>query len=153
MEKIASFQINHDVLVPGIYTSRVDFGDIVTYDLRFKRPNNGDALTKEAAHTIEHIFATYIRSSKIGANVVYFGPMGCLTGFYLILKGVSAKDAIAGIQAGMKFLSAFEGEIPGSRKEECGNYLMHDLAGAKKEAAGYCAAIEGWTERQLVYPE
>lgn len=81
MEKIASFCINHDTLTPGIYTSRIDFGDIVTYDLRYHYPNAGQFLTCEAAHTIEHIFATWVRSSEIGGKVVYFGPIGCLTGF------------------------------------------------------------------------
>jgi len=151
MEKIASFQIDHDLLEPGIYLSRIDMGDIFTYDLRFKFPNAGDFLAPAAAHTVEHIFATYVRSSAIGDKVVYFGPMGCLTGFYLVLKGATHADAIAVIKEGMAFAAAYEGEIPGNKKEECGNYLMHDLEGAKKEAAAYVKAIEGWTEDMLAY--
>ena len=114
MEKIASFQIDHDLLEPGIYLSRVDMGDIFTYDLRFKFPNAGDFLAPAAAHTVEHIFATFVRSSAIGDKVVYFGPMGCLTGFYLVLKGASHGEAIAVIKEGMAFAAAFEGEIPGN---------------------------------------
>jgi len=151
MEKIASFQIDHDLLEPGIYLSRIDMGDIFTYDLRFKFPNAGDFLAPAAAHTVEHIFATYVRSSAIGDKVVYFGPMGCRTGFYLVLKGATHADAIAVIKEGMAFAAAYEGEIPGNKKEECGNYLMHDLEGAKKEAAAYVKAIEGWTEDMLAY--
>jgi len=151
MEKIASFQIDHDLLEPGIYLSRIDMGDMFTYDLRFKFPNAGDFLAPAAAHTVEHIFATYVRSSAIGDKVVYFGPMGCLTGFYLVLKGATHADAIAVIKEGMAFAAAYEGEIPGNKKEECGNYLMHDLEGAKKEAAAYVKAIEGWTEDMLAY--
>lgn len=152
MKKIASFQIDHDALYPGIYISRVDFEDVVTYDLRFKKPNNGDFLSPAAAHTIEHIFATHVRSSVLGENVVYFGPMGCLTGFYLILKGVPQEAAIRQIQETVRFTAEFEGEIPGAKKVECGNYLMQDLAAAKREAAGYLRTIEHWTDEQLIYP-
>lgn len=153
MEKIASFCINHDTLTPGIYTSRIDFGDIVTYDLRYHYPNAGQFLTSAAAHTIEHIFATWVRSSDIGSNVVYFGPMGCLTGFYLILKGVEPQKAIEEITKGMQFIRDFEGEIPGAQKIECGNYLLHDLYEAKREAKDFCIAITGWNVERLKYPK
>lgn len=153
MEKIASFCINHDTLTPGIYTSRIDFGDIVTYDIRYHYPNAGKYLTSESAHTIEHIFATWIRSSDIGSKVVYFGPMGCLTGFYLILKGVEPAKAVEIITKGMQFVRDFEGEIPGAHKVECGNYQMHNLVGAKLEAKSFCNAIDGWNEQRLKYPE
>lgn len=152
MEKIASFQIDHDKLCPGIYVSRVDFGDVVTYDLRFKKPNQDDFLTPAAAHTIEHIFATHVRSSELGQNVVYFGPMGCLTGFYLILKGVPHEDAIRQIRETIRFTAEYEGEIPGAKKIECGNYLMQDLPAAKAEAAEYLEKIADWTEKNLIYP-
>ena len=152
MEKIASFQIDHDKLCPGIYISRVDFDDVVTYDLRFKQPNNDDFLTPAAAHTIEHIFATHVRSSAVGKNVVYFGPMGCLTGFYLILKGTSHEAAIGQIKESVRFTAEYEGEIPGAKKIECGNYLMQDLPAAKAEAAAYLEKIADWTEKDLIYP-
>ena len=153
MKKIASFCINHDTLTPGIYTSRIDFGDIITYDIRYHYPNAASYLSPEAAHTIEHIFATWVRSSDIGNQVVYFGPMGCLTGFYLILKGVKPAQAVLAISEGMRFVRDYEGEIPGALKVECGNYLLHNLAVAKKEAADFCTAITGWNEERLTYPE
>ena len=115
MEKIASFAIDHDVLVPGLYVSRVDMGDIITYDLRFKRPNDGHPLDAAAAHTVEHIFATYLRSSEIRDKVVYFGPMGCLTGFYMILKGATHGEAIKAVKnplaAGALMVRRGEAEI------------------------------------------
>ncbi|MEA5135638.1 MAG: S-ribosylhomocysteine lyase [Candidatus Fimivivens sp.] len=153
MEKIASFCINHDTLTPGIYTSRIDFGDIITYDIRYHYPNAGSYLSPEAAHTIEHIFATWVRSSDIGNQVVYFGPMGCLTGFYLILKDVKPDQAVLAISEGMRFVRDYEGEIPGALKVECGNYQLHNLAAAKREAADFCKSITEWTEARLKYPE
>lgn len=153
MEKIASFTINHDTLVPGIYTSRIDMGDIYTYDLRMKKPNCGSYLSPAGAHTIEHIFATYLRSSSIKDGVIYFGPMGCLTGFYLVVRGIAPEDVISAVQDAARFTAGFEGEIPGSGKKECGNYLMHDIISAKKEAAEYTAAIDGWTVSDLKYKD
>lgn len=154
MEKIASFQVNHDTITPGMYISRIDFGDTVTYDLRFCYPNSGEYLYQPAAHTIEHLFATWVRSNKkIGDSVVYFGPMGCLTGFYLILRGVSHSDAIDAVKQGMEFIRDFQGDIPGASREECGNYLMHDLTCAKITAKRYCEAIKDWNEPRLVYPK
>ena len=153
MEKIASFCINHDTLTPGIYTSRIDFGDIITYDIRYHYPNADSYLSPEAAHTIEHIFATWVRSSDIGNQVVYFGPMGCLTGFYLILKGVKPDQAVLAISEGMRFVRDYEGEIPGALKVECGNYQLHNLAAAKREAADFCKSITEWTGERLKYPE
>ncbi|WMJ84795.1 S-ribosylhomocysteine lyase [Oscillospiraceae bacterium LTW-04] len=153
MEKIASFCINHDTLTPGIYTSRIDFGDIITYDIRYHYPNAGSYLSPEAAHTIEHIFATWVRSSNIGSQVVYFGPMGCLTGFYLILKGVKPVKAVAAISEGMRFVRDYQDEIPGALKVECGNYKLHNLPEAKKEATAFCNAITDWNEERLTYPK
>lgn len=153
MEKIASFTVNHNILTPGVYISRVDMDDIVTYDLRLKHPNQGDFLTPAVAHTAEHLFATYIRSCPIGKNVIYFGPMGCLTGFYLILKGVSHETALAHIKEAAKFLRDYRGEIPGSQPIECGNYLLHDLDGCNREFAAYYDVIAGNTTDNLVYPK
>ncbi len=151
MKKIESFQVNHDTLVPGIYVSRIDCGDIVTYDLRFKLPNADDFLDVKAMHTSEHLFATYCRSSEISDKVIYFGPMGCLTGYYLILKGAEHADAIKLVQDATKFISEYDGEIPGNTRIECGNYLAHDLAGAKQDCAKYYEAIKVWDEDMLVY--
>jgi len=153
LRKIASFTINHDVLTPGMYISRID-GDCITYDLRLKYPNQGDYLHMPACHTLEHLVATYVRSSEWSDQVIYFGPMGCRTGFYLILRdSVSKADAIRLTRDAFAFSAQFEGEIPGAQKIECGNYLEHDLPLARKEAAAYAAVLSGWQEAQMIYPE
>lgn len=153
LKKIASFTINHDVLTPGMYISRID-GDCVTYDLRLKTPNAGDYVAVPAMHTLEHLIATFVRSSDRSDEVVYFGPMGCRTGCYLILRdSVSAGDAIVLVQDAFRFAAAFEGDIPGAQKRECGNYLEHDLPGAKAEAAAYVRVLDGWTKARMTYPE
>lgn len=153
LRKIASFTINHDTLVPGMYVSRVD-GDCVTFDLRLKYPNQGDYLSQGALHTLEHLIATYVRSSVCSDSVVYFGPMGCRTGFYLILRDhVSRGEALELTREAFRFAADFEGEIPGAKRKECGNYLEHDLKEAKREAAAYCLVLEACTADTMTYPE
>ena len=138
MKKIASFTVNHDTLEKGMYISRID-GDVVTYDIRMKKPNAGDYLCMSAAHTLEHLFATYARNSEVGDAVVYVGPRGCRTGFYLLVRDeVSKAQAITLVQESMAFIRDFEGEIPGNSRIECGNYLDHDLSGAKALGAEMC---------------
>lgn len=151
MNKIESFKINHDVLTPGVYVSRID-GDIVTYDIRVKIPNGGDYLANPAMHTIEHIFATYARNSRFSDNVIYFGPMGCRTGFYLLLRDkVSREDALVLVKEAFDFIKDFVGEIPGNSRIECGNYLEHDLDGAKNEAKVMAEVIKDWTVDKMIY--
>lgn len=151
MKRIASFTVNHDKLDKGMYLSRVD-GDVVTYDIRMKKPNGGDYLSNGALHTFEHLFATYARNSRHADQVLYVGPMGCRTGFYFLLRdAVSRTDAIALVREAFAFIRDFEGEIPGSRREECGNYREHDLPGAKQTAADMLQVLEGWTEERLAY--
>ena len=151
LRKIASFTINHDTLTPGMYISRVD-GDCITYDLRCKWPNKGDYMAQAPLHTIEHLVATYVRSSDWSDQVVYFGPMGCRTGFYLILRdAVSHQQAIDLVKAAFAFAADFEGEIPGAKQIECGNYLEHDLPEAKRAAAELCRHLEGWRVEDLSY--
>lgn len=151
MKTIASFTVDHDSIGKGMYTSRID-GDVVTYDIRMKIPNEGDYLDMSAAHTIEHLFATYARNSSYGDDIVYVGPMGCRTGFYLLVRdSVTPADAIALVKDSFAFVAAYEGEIPGTQRRECGNYLEHDLAGAKAIAADVCAFMEGWTVDKLAY--
>ncbi len=153
MKKIASFTVNHDMLEKGMYVSRID-GDVITYDIRMKKPNGGDYLSMSAVHTIEHLFATYARNSVAGEKILYVGPMGCRTGFYLLTRDTLSKgEAIALVKESMAFIADFEGEIPGNKKEECGNYLDHDLAGAKAVGKEMAQALENWTESQLNYKE
>ncbi len=151
MKKIASFTVNHDKLKKGMYLSRID-GDIVTYDIRMKLPNGGEYFSTGAGHTLEHLFATYTRNSAFANDVIYVGPMGCRTGFYLLLRAtVSYENAIALVQEAMAFIARYTGEIPGNSKKECGNYLDHDLAGAKALGADMCDALRGWTVEKLQY--
>ncbi len=153
MKKIASFCVNHDKLLPGIYLSRVD-GDVVTYDIRLVKPNCPPYLPNPVMHTIEHLFATFARNSQYGERVVYFGPMGCRTGFYFLVSGMEHREVIALIQEIFQKIADFEGEIPGaSCSAECGNYREHDLPGAKAWAAGFLPVIAGWTPGQLKYAE
>ena len=151
MEKIASFTVNHDRLEKGMYVSRKD-GDVITYDIRMKKPNGGDYLGNGELHTFEHLFATYARNSEYGRQVIYVGPMGCRTGFYLLLRdAVSGPEAIRLVQEAFGFIRDFEGEIPGSRREECGNYREHDLAGARRTAEDMLKVLADWTADNLIY--
>lgn len=151
MKKIASFTVNHDTLTKGMYISRVD-GDVVTYDIRMKLPNGGDYINMSAAHTLEHLFATYARNSQWGEHILYVGPMGCRTGFYLLVRdSMTHAQAITLVKESMAFIRDFEGEIPGNKREECGNYLDHDLQGAKQLGADMVGALQNWTEEKLIY--
>ncbi len=151
MEKIASFTVNHDILEKGMYTSRTD-GDVVTYDIRVKKPNMGDYLGTGEMHTFEHLFATYARNSALSDSVVYVGPMGCRTGFYLLVRDtVSPQQAIGLVRESFAFIQGFEGEIPGAKRQECGNYLDQDLPGAKAIAADMLRVLAGWTPERLGY--
>lgn len=153
MKKIASFTVDHDKLKRGMYVSRID-GDCVTYDIRMKIPNGGDYLSASEAHTIEHLFATYARNSEYSDNVVYVGPMGCRTGFYMIMRDkVSFSEAIELVREVFRFISEFEGEIPGNKRRECGNYLDHDLEAARASSLAMCSVLENWTTDKLTYEQ
>lgn len=143
MKRIESFEVNHDVLVPGIYISRIDSVEghpVTTFDIRCKRPNCGDFMPLEAMHTIEHIGATFFRNSTIKERVIYFGAMACSTGFYLVVSGdypvgSKAHDEMTGLITDMfRFLADFEGDVPGATRIECGNYKAHDLPKAREIA-------------------
>ncbi|TIH13064.1 S-ribosylhomocysteine lyase [Marinifilum sp. JC120] len=159
MNRIESFKIDHTLLKRGIYVSRRDeigAENITTFDLRLKEPNNESVLDPAAAHTLEHIGATFLRNhAEYGEKVVYFGPMGCLTGFYLLLNGrYDSKDVVRLIQELFKFAADFEGDVPGASAVECGNYTLMDLAQAKQEAAKYYAEVlDGIGSDSLNYPE
>lgn len=150
MERIASFCVDHNTLTPGIYISRVD-GDIVTYDIRMRKPNVPPYLENAAIHTMEHLFATYARNSRWKDHVIYFGPMGCRTGFYFLVRNLAHPDAIALMQEAFRFIAGYTGEIPGTAAAECGNYLEHDLNGAKREASLFLPVIQDWKEENLQY--
>ena len=153
MKKIASFTINHDKLKKGMYISRID-GDVVTYDIRMKLPNNkeNDYLSSPAMHTFEHLFATYARNTEFADSIVYVGPMGCRTGFYFLVRDkVSHQDAIKILKDCFEFIKTFEGNIPGATRIECGNYLEHDLDGAKEIAGDMADVLKDWTPEKMIY--
>ncbi len=151
MKKIASFTVNHDTLEKGMYVSRID-GDVITYDVRMKKPNGGDYLSNGALHTFEHLFATYARNSALSDSVIYVGPMGCRTGFYLLLRDdVSRERALDLVRDSLAFIAAFEGEIPGARPSECGNWLEHDLPGAKEAAEDMLQVLADWSPERMSY--
>ncbi len=152
MEKIASFTIDHTILPKGMYLSRTD-KNTITYDIRCRKPNIEEVMNNGAIHTLEHLFATFVRNSKFSDEIIYFGPMGCRTGFYFITSdSLSKKDAIELTKEALSFCAAFEGEVPGVSAEECGNYRDHNLPLAKEDAADMVKVLDGWTEEKLIYP-
>lgn len=155
MKKIASFTINHNTLQKGMYISRID-GDIVTYDIRMKKPNNSenDYLKNTAMHTTEHIFATFARNSEFADSIIYFGPMGCRTGFYFLVRDtISHTQALELTKQAFKFIANFEGEIPGVSQIECGNYKEHDLEEAKENAKDMIEVLKNWTVEKMTYEQ
>ena len=158
MKTIPSFTIDHLNLLRGIYVSRKDSvgGDIVTtFDVRMKEPNREPALGQGALHTIEHLAATYLRNNEKWADeIIYWGPMGCLTGNYLLMKGdLESKEIVELMKDTFRFIAEFEGDIPGASPKDCGNYLLNDLPMAKLEAAKYLhEVLEQITDKNLNYP-
>lgn len=154
MEKIPSFTINHEVLEPGVYVSRRDFtrsGNVLTtFDVRMTRPNREAALTPQALHAMEHLAATYLRNHPDwGPRIVYWGPMGCCTGNYLIVQGeITPREIIPVIRETMEFVARFEGQVPGATPRDCGNYTFMDLEAARQAAAQYLSR-----EWETEYPE
>ena len=153
MKTIVSFAVNHDILEKGMYVSRID-GDCITYDIRMKKPNQGDYLSTGGMHSIEHLFATYARNSPIGNQVIYVGPMGCRTGFYLILRDkVSYDRAIDLVKDAILFIKNFNDEMPGGNRQECGNYLDHNIEEAKAVAQNMEVILKEWKVENLQYRE
>ena len=152
MEKIASFQVDHNKLRPGLYLSRRD-GNVATFDLRFKTPNTGDLLTNAEMHSVEHIIATLLRNGRARDAIIYFGPMGCQTGFYLLFDGgrLSNGEAVELVKETFAAGAAFDGPMPGKSAAECGNYINLDVDLAKKQCAFYSEVIRDWTEDKLAY--
>lgn len=136
VKKIASFEVNHNLLREGIYVSRVD-GDVTTYDLRTRVPNAGDYMDNLTMHSLEHMFATYVRSSSLADSIIYFGPMGCQTGFYLLVRNAENEVVLDTVKDTLGRIISHEGEIFGKSAIECGNYKNLDLTAAKVEAKRY----------------
>lgn len=160
MEKIASFTINHLKLLRGIYVSRVDTlpnGDVVTtFDIRMKQPNREPAVSQSALHTIEHLAATYLRNQPEWKDrVIYWGPMGCCTGNYLLMSGkLTSKDILPLMQDTFRFIAEYEGSIPGATARDCGNYTLNNLPMAKWEARKYLIEVlENIKDENLKYPQ
>ena len=147
-EKIESFKIDHNKLTEGIYISRRD-GDIVTYDLRTRRPNMGDYMDNITMHSVEHMIATYIRSSNIGSDVIYFGPMGCRTGFYLLVKERSCDEVLAALKECLNLTIRHESDVFGASAVECGNYKELDINAAKAECRRYLDILNSKTHTFL----
>ena len=136
MRRIASFSVNHDKISEGIYISRID-GDITTYDMRMRKPNMGDYIDNLTIHSLEHMFATYVRNSDIGESVIYFGPMGCQTGFYLLTRDVDNDTVLKSVKDVLVKIMNHDGEMFGNTREECGNYRNLNLDAAKLESRRY----------------
>lgn len=151
MEKIESFQIDHRKLPCGMYISRKD-GDIITYDIRTRKPNKEKVMDNDAMHSVEHLFATFVRNSDVKGKIIYFGPMGCRTGFYFITRDLEHSKAIELVKEAFSFISQYESEIPGCSEVECGNYKDHSLKGAIEEAKKMEITLKDWDEMSLNYP-
>lgn len=152
MDRIASFQVDHNKLQPGLYLSRQD-GNVVTYDLRFKKPNTDDLLTNAEMHSVEHIIATLLRNSAQKDAVIYFGPMGCQTGFYFLFDGdkLTHPQAIDLLKQVFADGSNWSDPMPGKSAVECGNYRNLDVALARTQCSRYANLIADWTEAKLAY--
>ena len=159
MEKIKSFTVDHIRLVPGLFVSRIDYvnqNPVTTFDIRMTSPNDEPVMNTAEVHTIEHLGATFLRNDETYADkVLYFGPMGCRTGFYLLLAGdYESRDIIPLIQALFDFIADFEGEVPGASPKDCGNYLDMNLPMARYLARKYrMEVLENISDDRLVYPE
>ena len=152
MERIKSFQIDHNILEPGFYISRED-DNVITYDLRTRKPNAGDYMDNATMHSLEHMFATYARNSAESDKVVYFGPMGCQTGFYFLVKDLAPVEVFELTIEILEDIIAYEGPVFGASAIECGNYANLDLALAKEEAVKYLEVLNNWENMEFTYPE
>ena len=140
-DRIASFSVDHDAICEGIYISRID-GDITTYDMRTRIPNAGSYMDNLTMHSFEHMFATFVRASKIADDVIYFGPMGCQTGFYLLIRNANNAEVLRVVKDVLLKISEYGGEMFGNTQKECGNYKNLDVIAAKLEAVSYLKKLE-----------
>lgn len=151
MQKITSFTVDHNYIVPGFYLSRVD-GDVTTYDLRTRRPNCGDYMDLSTMHTCEHMLATYLRNGELKQDILYFGPMGCQTGFYLLVRSADHSEVLDVLRESLQKVIDHTGPVFGASRKECGNYASLDLKKAQDECARYLEVIKNWTADDLGYP-
>ena len=151
MKRIQSFNVDHDFIVEGMYISRID-GDITTFDMRTRRPNKDDYMDSITMHSMEHMFATYIRNSEIGDKVIYFGPMGCRTGFYLLTRDLSPETVLNATCKALENIVSHSGEMFGNTRKECGNYRELDLSKAKTEAKRFLDVLSS-KNTDFKYPE
>ena len=152
LERIASFSVNHDYIDEGIYISRID-GDITTYDMRTRKPNMDEYMDNLTMHSVEHMFATYIRNGDIGKDVIYFGPMGCQTGFYLLVRGRDDARVLRAVIEALKGIASHKGGMVGATREECGNYKCLDIGAAIAECKRYLAVLESKKNIDFKYKE
>lgn len=150
MDKIKSFQIDHNILEPGFYISRED-ENVITYDLRTRKPNAGDYMSNATMHSVEHMIATFARNSEISEKIIYFGPMGCQTGFYLLVKDIEPKEVFEYTKQFLKQTIAHEGDVFGASAKECGNYANLDITLAKEECQRYLEILEKQTNLEFTY--
>ena len=150
MDKIQSFTVNHLTLNPGLYISRVD-GDITTYDLRTRKPNSDSLMDHSTMHSCEHMLATYLRNSELKDNIIYFGPMGCQTGFYLLVRNAVHEEVIDTLRKCLRLVCAHAGEVFGNSAVECGNYKTLSLEKSKDECEKYLKVIENVSAEDLNY--
>ncbi len=150
MNKIASFTVDHRYIREWIYISRID-GDITTYDVRMRKPNTGDVMSNAVMHSFEHLFATFMRNGALANDVIYVGPMGCQTGFYLLVRNANHRAVLAEVKRVLAEIASYKGEMPGASEIECGNYRNLDCCLAAKEAENYLEKIQAITENDLEY--
>ena len=141
MKRIASFSVDHDKIKPGFYISRID-GDVTSYDLRTRTPNAGEYMDNVTMHSVEHMLATFLRNGPVGEHIIYFGPMGCRTGFYLLVRDLKDDEAFAALCKALEATCAHTGEVFGATRKECGNYKELDINAAKRECAAYLAVLK-----------
>ena len=151
MEKITSFKVDHRYIDKGIYVSRID-DDITTYDLRTRKPNGGEYMDNITMHTFEHMFATYIRNGELKDHVIYFGPMGCQTGFYLVVRKQEPKKVFEVTKKVLEEILAYDGPVFGASAIECGHYENLDIDLAKEECRTYLEVLENQTNMEFTYP-
>ncbi len=150
MKKITSFTVDHTKISEGIYISRID-GDITTYDLRMRKPNGDDYISVSAMHTMEHMFATFIRNSDISDDVIYFGPMGCQTGFYLLVRNADNETVFNEVHKVLENIIAYNGKVFGCSEIECGNYKTLNLKTAHEEAKRYIDVLDNLRNHSFAY--